>query len=128
MSKGLGRIQRACLEVLKLNPNDPLDSIVITALVVERETVTESEHVSVRRALRKLASAGLVIDMQRRGWHSNRRHWALPETATKYYRELLAMGWGSSIPREHRHLVETPKKTATRAKRKAGRKGTKKGK
>jgi hypothetical protein len=87
MSHGLGVIQRGCLEVLALNKSDVLDSIAIAGLVVGRQTITEAEHVSVRRALRKLAKAGLVIDLGR-GFRQGRRHWALPETAAEWYRTI----------------------------------------
>ena len=88
MSRGLGKIQRDCLEVFKLNDGELLDSIQVAIGVVCRDTITDSELASVRRALRKLAKAGLVVDMARRGWASNTRHWALPETAAEWYRTI----------------------------------------
>ena len=107
MSHGLGVIQRGCLEVLALNKSDILDRIVITGLVVGRETITEAEHVSVRRVLRNLAKAGLVIDLGR-GFRQGRRHWALPEAAAAYYRRMLRFRGERGIPPEHRYLVESP--------------------
>ncbi len=79
MSRGLGAIQRGCLDALESN-QEPLDSIAVAALVVRRNEITDSEHASVRRALRKLAKAGRVVDLGRR-FRSGRRHWELPEEA-----------------------------------------------
>lgn len=80
MSRGLGRIQRACLDVFRRNPGKVLDSITIAGCVVRRNEITNSEHVSVRRALNKLAAAGLVVNMGRK-YSDGCRRWALPDAA-----------------------------------------------
>ena len=82
MSRGLGKIQRLCLAVLK--DGGKLDSIEIVARALDKRIITESEHVSFRRALRSLKAKGLVVDMTRH-WCDNRRRWALPEQAWEYY-------------------------------------------
>ena len=87
MSRGMGDIQRGCLEVLGLNKGGPLDSVMITVCVVCRDEVTASEHSSVRRALRKLADAGKVVAMSREGWSDGRRRWMLPEAHAAFIAE-----------------------------------------
>ena len=59
------------------------DSITVAAEVYGRQTVTPSEAVSVRRALRTLAKSGQVEDMGR-GFRHGRRMWATPERAAEY--------------------------------------------
>ena len=127
MSRGLGAIQRGCLEVLESNKDDTMDSITIAGRVVGRKTITEAEHVSVRRALRKLAKARLVIDLGRH-FRRGRRHWALPEAAAKYYAAMVGMGWEKDIPPEHRYLIESAEKPAKTTKPGRARTGRKKGK
>ena len=104
MSRGLGKTQRACLLALESNPDAEMNSVAITAAIVGRSTVTPAEHSSVRRALRKLADAGLAIDMGR-GYRSGRRHWALPEVARREYRRLADAGWRDGIPERNRYLL-----------------------
>lgn len=82
MSRGLGKIQRAVLEVFENNPKKGLDSIVVTGLVFDKTEVNDSECVSVRRALRSLVKSELLLDMGR-GFRQGRRQYALPE----YYEE-----------------------------------------
>jgi hypothetical protein len=89
MCRGLGALQRACLDVLTTR-RQHLDSIAIAAAVTGHNPVTLSEHASTRRALRKLAKAGAIVDMGRY-WRMGRRHWGIPEVADEARRRALAM-------------------------------------
>ncbi len=86
MSRGLGKVQRMCMNVLAQEP-EPMDSIAIAARALGKDQINENEHVSFRRALRKLARAGKVVNLGR-SFHNNRRHWALPEGADRYFDDL----------------------------------------
>ena len=88
MSRGLGKIQRLCLKVLS-ESDHTLDSISIAGMALGKKVVSDSEIVSFRRALRKLASLGLVVNMGR-GYRWSRRHWALPHVAQSYFKRLEA--------------------------------------
>lgn len=85
MSRGLGKVQRMCLSVLAQEP-EPMDSITVAARAMGKDVINDSEHVSFRRALRKLARAGKVVDIGR-AFHNKRRHWALPDAAKRYIEE-----------------------------------------
>lgn len=85
MSRGLGKVQRMCVNVLAQD-SEPRDSISIAATALDKDMINESEHVSFRRALRKLARAGKVVDLGR-SFHNKRRHWALPDAAKRYNEE-----------------------------------------
>lgn len=86
MSKGLGEVQRKCLAVLAA-AGKMLDSIEVAGRAIDKRTVTEAESVSYRRALRKLAASGRIVDMGR-GWSDKRRRWAPPEVAEAYYKRV----------------------------------------
>ena len=86
MSRGHGRIQRQCMDVIA-QAGDSLDSIEIAGRALRKNRINESEHVSFRRALRKLCDEGLIVDLGR-AWRRGRRHWALPEVAIAYCERL----------------------------------------
>jgi hypothetical protein len=86
MSRGLGRVERAVLEVFQSKADSVIDSIEITALIVGRNNVTESEASSCRRALRTLARQGKIVDLGRKGSRFGHRYYALPARATKFSR------------------------------------------
>jgi len=86
MSRGLGKVQRMCLDVLTQD-GKMLDSIEITGRALDKYEINDSEHVSFRRALRKLADRGLVVDMGR-SFHDRRRRWALPDVAKRYFERV----------------------------------------
>lgn len=90
MSKGLGPVERKCLEVLRAD--DDLDSITIAARAVGRSIITDSEATSYRRALRALARKKLVVDLGRTRRYG-RRAWATPEGALEYLNEMRALRW-----------------------------------
>ncbi len=83
MSRGLGKIQQMCLSVLT-EQDKLLDSITVAAKAVNRNEITDSEHVSFRRALRKLNAMGQVVDMGRY-FRDGRRRWATPQVAKRYF-------------------------------------------
>ena len=85
MSKGPGQVQRSILAVFDAAPDDLLDCIEIAARALEKRTITASEASSYRRALRKLADAGVIVDMGRK-WHHGRRAYALPAAEERYNR------------------------------------------
>jgi hypothetical protein len=101
MSRGLGRIQKKCLEVL--GTKDPevkqdslveqglLDTITLAWLVFGRKQINEAQYASVRRALGALARKGLVTNLGR-SFHDNTGRWALPEAA-RAYSERSAREW-----------------------------------
>jgi len=72
-----------CLSVLT-EQDKMLDSIEVAAIAVGRNGITESEHVSFRRALNKLKAQGMVVDMGR-GFRDGRRNWAIPTVAKRYF-------------------------------------------
>jgi hypothetical protein len=86
MSRGLGRVERDVLEVFQNHAERTINSIEITALIVGRDTVTESEASSCRRALRSLARQGKIVDLGRTGCRFGRRYYALPDRAAKHQR------------------------------------------
>jgi hypothetical protein len=86
MSRGLGRVERDVLGVFQNNAERLIDSIEITALIVGRDTVTESEASSCRRALRSLARQGKIVDLGRNGHRYHRRWYALPDAAADHRR------------------------------------------
>jgi len=83
MSRGLGKVQRMCMDVLA-NQEEMLDSIEIAGRALDKKVINDSEHVSFRRALRQLSAKRLVVDMGR-GFHDGRRRWALPHAAKRYF-------------------------------------------
>ncbi len=87
MSKGLGQVQRSVLAVFEAAPNELLDSIEIAGRALGKYEIDDSEASSYRRALRKLAEAGAIVDMGR-NWHDGRRHYALPKEAERYERRV----------------------------------------
>ena len=104
MSRGLGQIQKKCLEALAtkdqisegqlcegLEKEGVFDTITVAWLVNGLCQVSESHYASVRRALTSLARKGLVKNMGR-SFHDNIGRWALPEAA-KAYLEKSARQW-----------------------------------
>jgi hypothetical protein len=98
MSRGLGKIQRMCMDVLA-NQESMLDSIEIAGKALGKKEINDSEHVSFRRALRKLARAGMIVDMGR-GFHDGRRRWALPDVAKREFDELRQLGFMCFVPHQ----------------------------
>ncbi len=88
MSKGHGQVQRSILDVFDAAPDDWLYCIEIAGKALEKRTIAESEASSYRRALRRLADAGVIVDMGRK-WHEGRRYYALPAAADRYNRRIL---------------------------------------
>ncbi|MFW5690836.1 MAG: hypothetical protein ACOCXY_03410 [Planctomycetota bacterium] len=97
MSRGLGKVQRMCLDVLS-RQESTLDSIEIAGRALDKSEINDSEHVSFRRALRKLADRGLVVDMGR-SFHDRRRRWALPDVAKRYF-ERVELVFGKQMAAE----------------------------
>ena len=87
MSKGLGQVQRSVLAVFVAAPSERLDSIEIAGRALGKYEINDSEASSYRRALRKLAEAGAIVDMGR-NWRNGRRRYALPEGAEQYRRRV----------------------------------------
>ena len=81
MSRGIGKVQQDCLRVLRERRGE-LDSISIVAVSLGRLEITPAEHASYRRALRRLAKLGQVVDLGR-GYRDRRRRWAVPEVAER---------------------------------------------
>lgn len=90
MSRGAGALMRALREVLARV--GMADSITLAGEVYGRQTVTPSEAVSVRRALRSLERRGEVVDLGRR-WRCGRRMWATPARAAEH-RERVRRTFG----------------------------------
>jgi hypothetical protein len=88
MSRGIGRIQRLCLQVLA-DHGGMLDSINIAGKAMAKEVVQRAEVESFRRALRQLTAQGHVVDMSRH-FHDNRKRWALPDQAEAYTARCIA--------------------------------------
>lgn len=86
MSRGMGKVQRMCLDVLEKS-DKTIDSIEVAGRALGKMQVEISEGRSFRRALQKLAEQGLVIDMGRH-WRFGRRHWATREVAEKYFEHV----------------------------------------
>ncbi|MCL2645592.1 MAG: hypothetical protein FWD61_01140 [Phycisphaerales bacterium] len=79
----MGKVQQLCLEVLAKQSKE-IDSIAIVGVALQKNEITESEHVSFRRALRQLERAGKIVDLGR-SFHNRRRRWAMPEVAKRYF-------------------------------------------
>jgi|SRR5690625_1167364 len=86
MSRGPGKTQRAALQTLEA-ADRPLDTLAIAATALGRNTITEAEASSYRRALRRLADAGLIVDLGRH-WRYGRRGYATPEAAERYHQRV----------------------------------------
>jgi len=84
MSRGPGKVQRRVLDLFAAKPDWMPDSIELAARVFDKNPISDSEHVSVRRALRALVQSGVVVDMGRH-WHDNRKRWCLPAKARAYH-------------------------------------------
>ena len=100
MSKGIGKLQREIIELFENNMHLMFDSLEITAIVHELNavaTVTESQAVSTRRALRGLAKRKLIVDMGR-GWRDGRRRWATPEQAERHRDRVRRTFGPSAVP------------------------------
>jgi hypothetical protein len=82
MSKGHGLVQQVILGLFEASPEGMPNSIEICARALGREMVTLSEAASFRRALRRLAAEGRIVDMGR-GWRDGRRRYALPDQAAR---------------------------------------------
>ncbi len=85
MSKGPGKVQRSILAAFDATPDDLLSCTEIARRALGKRMIAESEASSYRRALRKLAGAGVIVDMGRK-WQDGRRAYALPPAADRYYR------------------------------------------
>ncbi len=87
MSKGHGQVRRSALAVFEAAPNELLDSIEIAGRALGKYEIDDSEASSYRRALRKMAEAGAIVDLGR-SWHDGRRRYALPDEAERYRRRF----------------------------------------
>jgi hypothetical protein len=92
MSKGLGKLQRAALDLI-LKSDEPLDSIEIAGRIFDVEAVEISQCVSVRRALNNLQKRGLIAGIGRR-WNTaiGRRFWTTPQKAEEKRKRIAACG------------------------------------
>src|SRR5690348_3630824 len=83
MSRGLGKVERKCLEVLA-DKSQSKEGLFSTTLLAARvygvEQITAAQHASIRRALSGLARKGLVIRLGRRQ-RANAEHWGLASEA-----------------------------------------------
>ncbi len=87
MSKGPGQVQRSILAAFDAAPDDLLSCIEIAGRALGKRMIAESEASSYRRALRRLAEAGVIVDMGRK-LHAGRRYYALPAAAGRYNRRI----------------------------------------
>lgn len=87
MSRGFGAVQKRVLEMFAASPDWMPDSIEVACAVFECNPVSISQVVNVRRALRSLAAAGAIVNMQRR-WIGGRRKWCLPARAAAYHERV----------------------------------------
>lgn len=88
MSRGLGKLQRAALDVV--TRDGMLDSIEIAGRLFDTKTVSPAQDSATRRALRGLAERGALTDMGRY-WRGGRRHWATPDEAARYRERVRAV-------------------------------------
>jgi hypothetical protein len=83
MSRGLGRIQRAILDVLPPDGTAGPFGAGITTTVLAKQvygpTPTSAQLRSLRRAVRSLEAAGLVRGRRSAWWRGGRRLVRLPE-------------------------------------------------
>lgn len=106
MSRGLGQVQKKCLEALARKvPGDSDDlvrqgvfeTIMIACSVFGQDVISQAQYASVRRALGALARKGLVKNLGRH-WHNNRGRWALPEAAKIFWEREKRAGFEPSLP------------------------------
>jgi len=64
-----------------------MDSIEIAGRVFDTQCINDSQHVTVRRALRALAKTDDVIDLGR-AFRNGRRHWATRDKAEAYFARI----------------------------------------
>jgi hypothetical protein len=95
MSRGAGAVQRSIMTIL--DKGGLIDTIEIAARVFDVlpgqdgvRIVTESQVVSVRRALGNLKRQGKAADLGR-GWRGGRRHWATPARVEQYHQRVKAV-------------------------------------
>jgi hypothetical protein len=94
MSRGAGWVERAILDLFREHPDKNLSSIGIAALCLAIEEITDSQHSSFCRALRRLVRRGALVDLGRR-WRDGRRRYRLPGSAPTrfaYAMELMQQG------------------------------------
>ncbi len=92
MNIRLGKNQRAILEIFHANPDQVIDTMVMTGLIFKNKTVlecTKSQLGSIRRALQKLVKSGYLVDMGKSPINSDvppgpHNKYALPETVHKH--------------------------------------------
>jgi hypothetical protein len=82
MSRGLGRLERAVLEVFKRDPAKLLDSITVTILLHDKYA-TQAQYSATRRALGSLQKKGLLTRLEG-SWRFGRSFYALPDAAQAY--------------------------------------------
>ncbi len=85
MSKGPGKVQRSILAAFDATPDDLLSCTEIARRALGKRVLAESEASSYCRALRKLADAGIIVDMGRK-WRGGRRYYMLHAVADRYNR------------------------------------------
>lgn len=108
MGRGLGIVQKKILDALATR-GGLMDSIEIAAIALGKDQISDSEHVSFRRALRNLADKGKIIDLGR-GWTDGRKRWATPKVAEAYVGRVVgAFGKSSPMGRRQVELIEKHK-------------------
>jgi hypothetical protein len=101
MSRGLGRVERGCWDIIQRNEYLPTSEIA--ALVFELfgtedgeecffpDKVNKAQASATRRALRSLARKGLIVPLSRR-YQDGERRWATVEAAKKYLEQTASIG------------------------------------
>ena len=83
MGRGPGRVERSIMPVFEAAPDEIIDTVEIAGRALGKQTISESEASSYRRALRRLAARRDLVDMGRR-WRDGRRRYALPQRAQQH--------------------------------------------
>jgi hypothetical protein len=87
MSRGLGTVQRKIMDLFTASPDWMPDSIKVAEAVFARINVTDSQTVSVRRALRRLVEAKSIVQVEG-SFRWGRSRWCLQATADAYYERV----------------------------------------
>lgn len=87
MSRGPGTVQRKIIELFAASPDWMPDSIKIAEAVFARINVTDSQTVSVRRALRRLVELKAIVQIEG-SFRWGRSRWCLQATADAYYERV----------------------------------------
>jgi len=102
MSRGHGTVQRAILDYVATIGDEEILMSKLTAAVFGTDSPTESQRVSVRRAVRQLSQAGLIVTGTAHGWTNAFNNEA------RYYWRVSSRGRMQEVPITEHYVTRKP--------------------